>query len=189
MAESPHRLETAAYGNCGDIAIHRGDPDQSLHRQRSATQQFTATGTYSDNTTANITSTVTWTSATTATATITSTGLATGVAVGTSNITASLSGVTSPADLLTVTAATLQSIAVTPTSPSIAKGATQQFTATGTYSDNSTANISNSVTWNSATTVTATINSTGLATGVQRWHQPNHRQPERSYLAGSTCSR
>jgi ABC-type proline/glycine betaine transport system permease subunit len=35
-------------------------------------------------------------------------------------------------------AATLQSIAVTPANPSIAKGRTQQFTATGTFSDNST---------------------------------------------------
>ena len=34
---------------------------------------------------------------------------------------------------LTVTAATLVSIAVTPPNPSIAKGLTQQFTATGTY--------------------------------------------------------
>lgn len=42
--------------------------------------------------------------------------------------------------------ATLVSIAVTPTSPSIAKGLTQQFTATGTYSDNSTQNLTNSVT-------------------------------------------
>ena len=71
-------------------------------------------------------------------ATIAAGSLATAVAVGTSNITASLNGVTSSADLLTVTAATLQSIAVTPASPSVAKGGTQQFTATGTYSDAST---------------------------------------------------
>ena len=37
------------------------------------------------------------------------------------------------------------SIAVTPASPSIAKGLTQQFTATGTYTDNSTANLTTSV--------------------------------------------
>ena len=80
---------------------------------------------------------------------------------GRSNITATPgSGVTSPVDVLTVTAAALQSIAVAPVNPSIAKGATQQFTATGTYSDNSTANITSSVTWSSATTTTATILST-----------------------------
>jgi hypothetical protein len=66
------------------------------------TQQFTAMGTYSDGSTQNLTSTVTWASGTTSVATINSSGLATGVAAGTSNITAGMSGVTSPADELTV---------------------------------------------------------------------------------------
>ncbi len=65
-------------------------------------------------------------------------------------------------------AATLQSIAVTPANPSIAKGLTQQFTATGTFSDNSTQNLTAQVTWASATTATATINSSGLATALRR---------------------
>jgi hypothetical protein len=76
---------------------------------KGATQQFTATGTYSDGSTQNITTSVTWTSGTTSVATINSGGLATGVAAGTSNITASQSGVTSPADVLTVTVATSSS--------------------------------------------------------------------------------
>jgi sugar lactone lactonase YvrE len=130
------------------------------------TQQFTATGTYTDNSTANLTSTVTWNSATTSVATIVSGGLATGAGQGTSNITASQNGVTSPVDVLTVTAPALVSIAVTPASPSIAKGLTEQFTATGTYTDNSTQNLTTSVTWNSATPTVATIASGGLATGV-----------------------
>ena len=62
--------------------------------------------------------------------------------------------------------ASLVSIAVTPANPSIAKGATQQFTATGTYSDNSTQNLTSSVTWSSTSTSVATITSGGLATGV-----------------------
>ena len=66
----------------------------------------------------------------------------------------------------TVTPATLQSIAVTPANPSITKGATQQFTATGTYSDSSTQNLTASVTWASATLATATIAAGGLASGV-----------------------
>ena len=66
---------------------------------------------------------------------------------------------TSNAATLTVTAAgvTLQSIAVTPASPSILVGNTQQFTATGSYSDNSTKNITTSVTWKSSNAVFATI--------------------------------
>jgi hypothetical protein len=67
---------------------------------------------------------------------------------------------------LTVTPAALVSIAVTPASPSIVKGATQQFTATGTYSDSSTQNLTSTATWSSATVSVATINAAGLATGV-----------------------
>jgi uncharacterized protein YjdB len=45
-------------------------------------------------------------------------------------------------------------------------GATQQFTATGTYEDNSTQDITAQVTWSSSNTTDATINTTGLATGL-----------------------
>ena len=60
----------------------------------------------------------------------------------------------------------LQSIAVTPANPIIAKGLTQQFTATGTFSDNTTQNLTSQVTWASATPAVATITAAGLATGV-----------------------
>ena len=130
------------------------------------TQQFTATGTYSDESTQNLTSTVTWNSATPAVATISSTGLATGVAAGTSSIAASSGGITSNSALLSVTPPTLVSIAVTPASASVAQGATQQFTATGTYTDGSAQNLTSTAAWNSATPSVATINTTGLATGV-----------------------
>jgi hypothetical protein len=66
---------------------------------------------------------------------------------------------------LTVTPATLVSIAVTPATPSIAKGATQQFVATGTYSDTSTQVLTNVATWTSGTQATATIDSAGNVRG------------------------
>ncbi len=132
---------------------------------KGTTQQFTATGTFSDNSTQNLTSTATWSSQTTGVATITTGGLATGVAAGTSTIQAA-SGAISGSTTLTVTSATLVSIAVTPANPSIAKGKTQQFTATGTFSDNSTQNLTSTATWTSQTTGVVTITAGGLATGV-----------------------
>ncbi len=60
----------------------------------------------------------------------------------------------------------LQTIAVTPASPSVGVGSTQQFTATGTYADGSTQNLSGQVTWSSSTPAVATISGTGLATAV-----------------------
>lgn len=62
--------------------------------------------------------------------------------------------------------ATLSSIAVTPANPSIAVGTTQQFTATGTYSDGSTQDITASVTWISSDETKATIDASGLAMAV-----------------------
>jgi hypothetical protein len=62
--------------------------------------------------------------------------------------------------------ATLTSIAVTPANLSIAVVVSQQLTATGTYSDNSTQNITASVTWTSSDMGKALISSAGLATGV-----------------------
>ena len=63
-------------------------------------------------------------------------------------------------------APTLSSIAVTPASPTVPTGATQQFTAMGTYSDGSTQDITTQITWSSSNTSVATIGTSGLATTV-----------------------
>ena len=74
---------------------------------------------------------------------------------------------------------TLQSIAVTPANPSVAKGLTQQFTATGTFSDGSTQNLTGSVTWASATTSTATITAGGPGDGSRGRGRRRSVQPSR----------
>jgi hypothetical protein len=128
----------------------------------SATQQLAATGTYSDSTQQNLTAQAAWSSSNTAVATVSSGGLVTAVSGGSATIYAKSAGITGMA---TVNVRTLVSIAVTPASPTVNVGSTQQFTATGTYQDNSTQNITTQVTWNSSNTTAATISSGGLATG------------------------
>jgi trimeric autotransporter adhesin len=130
-----------------------------------STQQFMATGTYSDNSTQNLTSVATWSSSALSVATITAGGLATGVTAGSSSISASEGSITGTTTL-TVTAPTLVSIAVTPANSSITVGSTQQFTATGTYSDSSTQNLTSTATWSSSATGVATIAAGGLATSA-----------------------
>ena len=129
------------------------------------TDQLTATGTYSDGSTQNLTGSVTWSSGTLAAATIAASGLATAVATGSSVITAT-SGSVSGKTTLAVTAPILESLVVNAADSSVAAGLTDQLTATGTYSDGSTQNLTSSVTWSSATLATATISSSGLATAV-----------------------
>jgi 6-phosphogluconolactonase (cycloisomerase 2 family) len=135
---------------------------------KGTTQQFTATGVYSDNTTQNLTNLVSWHVVNPAVASITTAlgqgGLATGVAPGTTQITASMGGVIGSTNL-TVTAAVLVSIAVTPPNSSIPKGVVQQLTATGTYSDNSTQDLTATVTWAPTTSTIATVSNTAGSVG------------------------
>jgi uncharacterized protein YjdB len=132
-----------------------------------ATQQFAATATYSDNSTADVTATAIWASSTPTVATITPAGLATALASGSAKVTATVSGVSgSAAVTVPAPAATLKSIAVTPATATIAAGATQQFAATATYSDGTTSPVTTTVTWTSTNPAVATINAAGLATAV-----------------------
>ncbi len=128
-----------------------------------ATDQFTAIGTYSNNSAQNITASVTWSSSNTSVATISSGGDATAAAAGNTTITATLGSISGSA-ALTVNPPALVSIAVTAPNSSIAVGATDQFTATGTYSDGSTKNLTTLVTWSSSNTSVATIASSGIVT-------------------------
>lgn len=132
--------------------------------QIGATQEFNATGTYNDGSTANVSSTVNWSSSNPAFATVNVSGIATAVAPGSTAITATLSGVSGTATL--TVPKSLTGLSISPTSANLAIGAAQQFAATGTYNDGSTGNLTTSASWKSSTPAVATINSSGLATGV-----------------------
>ncbi len=129
------------------------------------TQQYTATGNYSDGSTQDLTASATWASSTPSFASIVAGGMASTLKVGTTTISAT-SGSVVGSTTLTVTAPVLLSIAITPASVSLGLNATQQYVATGTYSDGSTQVITSQVTWTSGTPTIATISSTGLATVV-----------------------
>lgn len=130
------------------------------------TQQYVATATYSDNSTRDVTATSAWASATPASATVNaSTGLASAVAVGTSSISATWGGKSGSATL-TVLPAALVSMTVTPPNPNLNVGITQQFGATGVYTDGSIRDIGTLTTFTTGTATVASINSTGLATAV-----------------------
>lgn len=138
------------------------------------TQQFVASGTYSDKSSKVLTSSVTWSSTNTAVASISSAsgsqGLATAAAAGSTSIVATDGAIASAGAAFTVTAPSLVSIAVTPVTATLVSGATQQFVATGTYSDKSTKSLTGAVTWSSASPTVASISNAsgtlGLATAV-----------------------
>jgi len=128
-----------------------------------ASQQYTATARYSDSSTKNVTNSANWSSSKTRVANFQiagSPGLATGIAAGTTTITVSFGGLNTNTTL-TVSTATLRALAITPTNPTIAVGATQQFTAKGSYSDGSVSDVTLSTKWSSSDPTIATIQTSG----------------------------
>jgi uncharacterized protein YjdB len=137
-----------------------------------ATFQFTATATlteYSNWATQDVTSYMTWTSLNDAIATVDTSGIVTAVSEGTTTIQATdgYSG-SSGFTVLTVTGSALSSIAISAENDntSISIGSTVQLTATGTNEDESTSDVTSHVTWSSADTNVATVDSAGLVAGV-----------------------
>jgi uncharacterized protein YjdB len=59
---------------------------------------------------------------------------------------------------------TVSTVAVTGTAPAI--GATSQFTATATFMDGTSQDVTSQATWSSSNTSDATVSSIGLVTGV-----------------------
>jgi trimeric autotransporter adhesin len=128
-------------------------------------QQFTATGLYSDGSTKDLTGSAVWATSNTGIVTISGSGFATSRAIGSVTISAAFSGVTGYGTL-TVTKAILVSITVTPANPAVLLGTLQQFTATGTFTDQSTQDITSSVTWASSNNALASISGGGLAAAL-----------------------
>ncbi len=142
---------TLAVTNAAVISIEVTPASASV--AKGLTRQYTATGSYSNGDSIEITDQVTWSSSDDAKATVSnatnSKGLATGAGVGSATVKATLDGVVGSASLM-VTEAELQSINVTPTAATVAKGDKPQYKAMGIFSDSTTLDITKLVTWASS---------------------------------------
>jgi hypothetical protein len=102
-----------------------------------------------------------WTSSDTAVATVSdafaSKGLAEGITKGTTTISATFDTFPPATATLTVTDPLLQSITITPASPSVLSLLKTTFKASGNYSDSSTSEITSLVAWTSSQPSVATI--------------------------------
>lgn len=134
------------------------------------TQQFVATGTFSDASTADITNNVEWSVDNSSIASVNSlTGLATAISAGNSAVVTAASGSVSGNATLAVSPAILLSIAISPASPVTGVGVANPLSALGTYSDGHVVNLTDSATWTSDATGVATVGeTTGVVTGVSK---------------------
>ena len=138
------------------------------------TDQFYATGSYSDGTSAPLGAGLTWTSsdATILAADSKINGLYHALAKGSAKVI-----VTDPVSQaqgslsVEVTDAQLSSLSVSPTSNTLAGalpvGLTVQMTATGYFTDGTPVNMTTQVAWQSDNTSIATVDANGVVTGVQ----------------------
>jgi hypothetical protein len=130
--------------------------------------QFKATGTYGDNSTQDISSLVSWTVDDATVASFSASGLMSNTWAGTSgtkivNVSAAYLGTIKTAKV-TIVVATINSIYVNPGSVTVNPGGTGNVVVLGNYSDGSTIDITNSVTWSSSASGVAT-GSAGVITG------------------------
>jgi uncharacterized protein YjdB len=127
-------------------------------------RQLTATATFTDGSKADVTADATWSTSSAAVATVTAGGAVTGQSPGSATLSAAYSGLTA-STALTVTAATLQSIAVTPGASTLPLGVGVSLTATGLFSDGTAQDVTDAVTWSSGDPAIVTV-SAGLVQPV-----------------------
>jgi uncharacterized protein YjdB len=169
---------TATFGGLSDISTITVTPatlvslavtPSSVTMPVGLSQQFTATGTFTDASTQDLTTQVAWSSSNVQVAPVSSAGVVTALSAGSARVTATLLGVSSGCDV-SVAAVTLQGISVAPASASVPAGYKVQFRATGTYSDGSSYDVTARVAWSTSSTAVAIVSnktgSQGLATGV-----------------------
>jgi len=136
--------------------------------QQNGSKPFVATATYSDASTEVVTNSAVWSSGNTSVLTVSNTlpnvGRGFGIAGGTSTLTATVGSV-SGSVLVTINSPTLLSIAVTPFDVLYTSNSSAQYRATGTYSDATTADITELVTWSSSNLAAATISNVAGSKG------------------------
>ncbi|WP_234941958.1 Ig-like domain-containing protein [Vibrio anguillarum] len=94
-------------------------------------------------------------------------GIITGNTPGVVTVHASSGNIASNDVMVNVSSAEITEITVTPSPVQVAQGQTQQLTAMATYSDGTSSDVTNSVTWTPTDTVTATVTTEGLLSGVE----------------------
>lgn len=138
-------------------------PDQATLNQ-GETVQLVAIASIFASGSQDATTAADWVSSDTNVATVSDTGLVTAIGPGNATIVATLNGREDNAQITVIT--NQVGLTLTPDGRYVQVGSDLQLTATGTFDNGSTADISDSVSWSSADTSIASVSETGLVTGT-----------------------
>jgi len=128
-------------------------------------ESLIAIGNLSDGTQQNLTQSVAWASSGPAIAPVTPAGVVAAKALGTTTISATAGSVTGSASL-TVKDAVIVGLSITPATLSLVLGSSGHLQAIATFSDETTQNVTSSVTWSSTQPSIVGVSS-GVATAAQ----------------------
>jgi hypothetical protein len=136
------------------------------------TQNLRATAVYGDGVSIDVTQQADWSVDKPAIATVTTrgnpgAGQVSGVAVGRAIVKASYGGLAGSA-IITVSDAQLQSLTLVPAASTLPAGTSVRLRAFGSYSDHSVREVSTSATWSVGDPQLATVDATGLVTGLAK---------------------
>ncbi len=129
------------------------------------TLQLQAIATLSDDTTKDVSTQANWQSSNPTVLSVDDQGKATAIAAGDATVTATVQGVTGQTTVSAVDL-TVSQLQIIPATVQLAIGTTTRLTAIATFVDQSTQDVSSQVGWLSSNTAVATVDSTGLVTGV-----------------------
>lgn len=127
-------------------------------------QSLKATGFFNDGTTQDLTAAVSWSSSAPGAASVDSTGQVLARSPGAADVTATSGNVTAGARV-TVLPAELTGLTVTPAGARLPKGTSRAFRATGTFSDGSSRDLTETATWTSTNSTILVVSNAGGTRG------------------------
>ncbi|MCY4044721.1 MAG: Ig-like domain-containing protein [Cellvibrionales bacterium] len=128
-------------------------------------RQLTATGEFNDGTSKDVSHDCDWLSNESSIASVNSQGMVTGESLGETQITASFNGLSATA-MVSVKDANIMNITIDPDNFSLTKGYSQQLEAFASFNNNTSANITQSATWQSSDPSKASVDALGLVMGL-----------------------